>query len=135
MDIFPLLCMIAYWKVLFLKFDQTSDFFFVLFCSVNCIRKLIISRKLTSALFNLTPPFFYFASSFQVVLYFIGFAVCIAIGILFIIVMPIVGCCLCCCRTCCNNCGGKQHKHDPKNARYKRRCYTTFLIIFNTFIL
>lgn len=71
----------------------------------------------------------------KVVLYFIGFAVCIAIGILFIIVMPIVGCCLCCCRTCCNNCGGKQHKHDPKNARYKRRCYTTFLIIFNTFIL
>lgn len=71
----------------------------------------------------------------EITLYFIGYAVCIVIGIVFIVVMPIVGCCLCCCRTCCNKCGGKHHKHDPKNARYKRRCYVSFLVFFNTFIL
>ncbi|NXP55861.1 PRM1A protein, partial [Heliornis fulica] len=31
-------------------------------------------------------------------LYLLGFLVCIAIGLLFIILMPLVGCCFCCCR-------------------------------------
>ncbi|NXX59853.1 PROM1 protein, partial [Scopus umbretta] len=34
----------------------------------------------------------------QLLLYEVGFLVCIAIGLLFIILMPLVGCCFCCCR-------------------------------------
>lgn len=70
----------------------------------------------------------------KVVLYFIGYSVCVAIGIIFIVLIPIIGCCLCCCR-CCNRCGGQHAKYDPKNARYKRRFYITMLVILNTIIL
>ncbi|NXD63100.1 PRM1A protein, partial [Eolophus roseicapillus] len=31
-------------------------------------------------------------------LYELGFLVCIAIGLLFILLVPLVGCCFCCCR-------------------------------------
>ena len=34
----------------------------------------------------------------------IGLAICVAVGAIFIIVMPIIGCCYCCCRTCCGGC-------------------------------
>ncbi|NWV37316.1 PRM1A protein, partial [Grantiella picta] len=34
----------------------------------------------------------------QLLLYELGFLVCAAIGILFIILVPLVGCCFCCCR-------------------------------------
>ncbi|XP_036357939.1 prominin-1-A isoform X3 [Octopus sinensis] len=70
----------------------------------------------------------------KIVLYFIGYSICVAIGILFIILIPLIGCCLCCCR-CCNRCGGRHMKYDPKNARYKRRTYVTCLVILNTIIL
>ncbi|GAB1600674.1 prominin-1-A-like isoform X4 [Argonauta hians] len=70
----------------------------------------------------------------KILLYFIGFAVCIAIGAVFIVIVPVIGCCLCCCR-CCNRCGGMHKKYDPKNARFKRRSYITCLVILNTVIL
>ncbi|NXG56247.1 PROM1 protein, partial [Hemiprocne comata] len=34
----------------------------------------------------------------QLLHYELGFLVCIAIGLLFIILVPLVGCCFCCCR-------------------------------------
>ncbi|NXJ40681.1 PRM1A protein, partial [Ciconia maguari] len=34
----------------------------------------------------------------QLLLYELGFLVCVAIGLLFIILVPLVGCCFCCCR-------------------------------------
>ncbi|NWS49285.1 PRM1A protein, partial [Probosciger aterrimus] len=34
----------------------------------------------------------------QLLLYELGFLVCIAIGLLFILLVPLVGCCFCCCR-------------------------------------
>ncbi|NXS50578.1 PROM1 protein, partial [Balaeniceps rex] len=34
----------------------------------------------------------------QLLLYEVGFLVCMAIGLLFIILVPLVGCCFCCCR-------------------------------------
>ncbi|NXI41844.1 PROM1 protein, partial [Galbula dea] len=42
----------------------------------------------------------YTASFFlsQLLVYELGFLVCTAIGLLFIILMPLVGCCFCCCR-------------------------------------
>ncbi|NXU59254.1 PROM1 protein, partial [Turnix velox] len=35
---------------------------------------------------------------FQLLLYELGFLVCVAIGLLFTILVPLVGCCFCCCR-------------------------------------
>ena len=43
---------------------------------------------------------------FQLVQYAMGFAVLFAIGLLFVIFLPLCGCCICCCRCCCGNCGG-----------------------------
>ncbi|NXB75216.1 PRM1A protein, partial [Donacobius atricapilla] len=34
----------------------------------------------------------------QLLLYELGFLICAAIGVLFIILVPLVGCCFCCCR-------------------------------------
>ncbi|NWH72604.1 PRM1A protein, partial [Piaya cayana] len=34
----------------------------------------------------------------QVLLYELGFLVCVAIGLLFIVLVPLVGCCFSCCR-------------------------------------
>ncbi|NXX02290.1 PROM1 protein, partial [Larus smithsonianus] len=34
----------------------------------------------------------------ELLLYELGFLVCMAIGLLFIILVPLVGCCFCCCR-------------------------------------
>ncbi|NXD49039.1 PRM1A protein, partial [Corvus moneduloides] len=34
----------------------------------------------------------------ELLLYELGFLVCAAIGVLFIILVPLVGCCFCCCR-------------------------------------
>ncbi|NXM16754.1 PRM1A protein, partial [Ploceus nigricollis] len=34
----------------------------------------------------------------QLLLYELGFLVCVAIGVLLIILVPLVGCCFCCCR-------------------------------------
>ncbi|XP_051655930.1 prominin-1-A-like isoform X1 [Manacus candei] len=49
----------------------------------------------------------------ELLLYELGFLVCVAIGVLFIIFVPLVGCCFCCCR-CCGNCGGRMYqKQEP----------------------
>ncbi|NXA85714.1 PRM1A protein, partial [Melanocharis versteri] len=34
----------------------------------------------------------------ELLLYEVGFLVCAAIGVLFVILVPLVGCCFCCCR-------------------------------------
>ncbi|NXU06867.1 PRM1A protein, partial [Buphagus erythrorhynchus] len=34
----------------------------------------------------------------ELLLYELGFLVCAAIGVLFVILVPLVGCCFCCCR-------------------------------------
>ncbi|NXE88447.1 PRM1A protein, partial [Menura novaehollandiae] len=34
----------------------------------------------------------------ELLLYELGFLVCAAIGVLFIVLVPLVGCCFCCCR-------------------------------------
>ncbi|KAK0043418.1 prominin-1-A-like isoform X2, partial [Biomphalaria pfeifferi] len=65
---------------------------------------------------------------------YIGFSVCIAIGIVFVVIMPLTGLIFCCCR-CCGRCGGKSKLHETKNGRCKRRCYCTVLVILNTVAL
>ncbi|KAG7236379.1 hypothetical protein INR49_001076 [Caranx melampygus] len=52
--------------------------------------------------------------------YEVGFLVCAAIGIVYIILMPIVGFFLACCR-CCGNCGGKMYQKQTSSIHCRRR--------------
>ncbi|XP_066277463.1 prominin-1-A-like isoform X2 [Branchiostoma lanceolatum] len=69
----------------------------------------------------------------KIVLYSLGWAICAAIGILFIVIMPIVGLCFCCCR-CCGNCGGKMQQTVRDNMVCKRRVFEVFLFVVTILI-
>lgn len=56
----------------------------------------------------------------QTLLYQVGFLVCTAIGVLYIVLMPIVGFFLACCR-CCGNCGGKMYQKQTSSIHCRRR--------------
>uniref|UniRef100_A0A672R8D6 Prominin-1-A-like n=1 Tax=Sinocyclocheilus grahami TaxID=75366 RepID=A0A672R8D6_SINGR len=58
-----------------------------------------------------------------------GFLVCVAIGILYIVLMPLIGLIFACCR-CCGNCGGRMQQKQTTNIHCKRRSFylATFLI-------
>uniref|UniRef100_A0A8C6SV15 Prominin 2 n=1 Tax=Neogobius melanostomus TaxID=47308 RepID=A0A8C6SV15_9GOBI len=64
----------------------------------------------------------------RVLVYQVGFLVCAAIGILYIVLMPIVGLFLACCR-CCGNCGGKMHQKQIPSVHCRRRAlyWATFI--------
>ncbi|KAI5616235.1 prominin-2 precursor [Silurus asotus] len=73
----------------------------------------------------------------EVLRYEAGFLVCVAIGILYIILMPLIGMCFACCR-CCGNCGGYMYQKQTNNINCRRQSiyWVTFLItilIFNTY--
>ncbi|XP_041803369.1 prominin-2 [Chelmon rostratus] len=56
----------------------------------------------------------------ETLLYQVGFLVCTAIGVLYIVLMPIVGFFLACCR-CCGNCGGKMYQKQTSSIHCRRR--------------
>ncbi|KAF7254769.1 Prominin-1-A [Varanus komodoensis] len=56
----------------------------------------------------------------EVLTYETGYLVCLVIGLLFIILMPLVGFCFCCCR-CCGHCGGFMYQKQTKNMDCKRK--------------
>uniref|UniRef100_A0A673GTP3 Prominin-1-A n=1 Tax=Sinocyclocheilus rhinocerous TaxID=307959 RepID=A0A673GTP3_9TELE len=60
----------------------------------------------------------------QVIYYELGFVVCAALGLLFTVLLPLVGLLFCLCR-CCNNCGGEMHQRQRKNADCLRGLLTT----------
>ncbi|KAL5021210.1 hypothetical protein ScPMuIL_000365 [Solemya velum] len=63
----------------------------------------------------------------------IGYGICIVVGILFILIFPLVGCCFCCCR-CCGNCGGKRVQDEDDAANdCKRNTYSIILFILISF--
>uniref|UniRef100_A0A665U2D8 Prominin 1a n=1 Tax=Echeneis naucrates TaxID=173247 RepID=A0A665U2D8_ECHNA len=62
----------------------------------------------------------------QAIYYEIGFLVCAAVGLLFTVLMPIVGLFFCMCR-CCDNCGGEMHQRQRKNADCRRGLLGTLL--------
>uniref|UniRef100_A0A669CGY0 Prominin 1a n=1 Tax=Oreochromis niloticus TaxID=8128 RepID=A0A669CGY0_ORENI len=62
----------------------------------------------------------------KAIYYEIGFLVCAAVGLLFTILMPIVGLFFCMCR-CCDNCGGEMHQRQRKNADCRRGLLGTLL--------
>ncbi|XP_075933073.1 prominin-2 [Anarhichas minor] len=56
----------------------------------------------------------------EALVYEVGFLVCAAIGVLYIVLMPIVGVFLACCR-CCGNCGGKMYQKQTSSVHCRRR--------------
>ncbi|XP_029909966.1 prominin 1 b isoform X2 [Myripristis murdjan] len=69
----------------------------------------------------------------QALYYEAGFISCATIGIIFLVLMPLVGMCFCVCR-CCENCGGEMHQRQRKNADCQRGFYTASLIATSVFI-
>ncbi|KAB5581686.1 hypothetical protein PHYPO_G00178600 [Pangasianodon hypophthalmus] len=67
----------------------------------------------------------------EVLRYEVGFLVCVAIGILYILLMPLIGLCFACCR-CCGNCGGRMYQEQTKSIKCRRWSFywATFLITF-----
>uniref|UniRef100_A0A8C2G0X4 Prominin 1a n=1 Tax=Cyprinus carpio TaxID=7962 RepID=A0A8C2G0X4_CYPCA len=60
----------------------------------------------------------------HVIYYEIGFVVCTALGLLFTVLLPLVGLLFCLCR-CCDNCGGEMHQRQRKNTDCLRGLLTT----------
>ncbi|XP_019470493.1 prominin-1 isoform X3 [Meleagris gallopavo] len=69
----------------------------------------------------------------KAIYYEIGFIVSAALGLLFILLLPLVGLCFCMCR-CCDNCGGEMHQRQKKNADCQRSCFATFLFVASLII-
>ncbi|XP_076878473.1 prominin-1-A isoform X2 [Brachyhypopomus gauderio] len=73
-------------------------------------------------------------SEYQKVIYYeVGFVACAALGLLFAVLLPLVGLFFCLCR-CCDNCGGEMHQRQKKNAECQRGLLTT-LLLTTTFII
>uniref|UniRef100_A0AAY4BFU7 Prominin-1-A-like n=1 Tax=Denticeps clupeoides TaxID=299321 RepID=A0AAY4BFU7_9TELE len=62
----------------------------------------------------------------KAIYYEIGFVVCALLGVLFFVLMPLVGLLFCLCR-CCDNCGGEMHQRQRKNADCQRGLLATLL--------
>ncbi|XP_038867576.1 prominin-1-A-like [Salvelinus namaycush] len=62
----------------------------------------------------------------QAIYYETGFVVCAVLGLLFVVLLPLVGLFFCLCR-CCDNCGGEMHQRQRKNADCQRGLLTTLL--------
>lgn len=60
--------------------------------------------------------------------YAMGMIICVGIGFLFCLLMPIVGFCFCCCR-CCGNCGGEMSQKERSNDGCKRAVFGVILTV------
>lgn len=85
-----------------------------------CLPHAFLSLTFTSFSF----PFLHLRP--QAIYYEIGFLVCAAVGLLFAILLPVVGLFFCMCR-CCDNCGGEMHQRQRKNADCRRGLLGTLL--------
>ncbi|NWS17274.1 PRM1A protein, partial [Pachyramphus minor] len=88
---------------------------------------------ITDLLVMLSPYCRYQGHSQKAIYYEIGFIVSAALGLLFIVLLPLVGLCFCMCR-CCDNCGGEMHQRQKKNADCQRSCFATFLFVASLII-
>ncbi|XP_066241091.1 prominin-1 [Saccopteryx leptura] len=64
----------------------------------------------------------------KIVHYEIGIIICAALGLLFVILMPLVGFCFGLCR-CCNKCGGEMHQRQKRNGAFLRKYYAVSLLV------
>ncbi|XP_053926999.1 prominin-1-A isoform X2 [Cuculus canorus] len=70
----------------------------------------------------------------KLLLYELGFLVCGAIGLLFIILVPLVGCCFCCCR-CSGNCGGRMYQKQSRRMSCRRQALWTSVLLVSALLL
>lgn len=71
--------------------------------------------------------------SLKVIRYEIGIIICAVLGLLFVILMPLVGFCFALCR-CCNKCGGEMHQRQKKNGTFLRKYFAISLLVICIFI-
>ncbi|CAH7452953.1 Prom1 [Phodopus roborovskii] len=64
----------------------------------------------------------------EIAYYEIGILTCVVLGLLFIILMPLVGYFFCMCR-CCNKCGGEMHQRQKHNEPCRRKCLAVSLLV------
>nr|XP_021149452.1 prominin-1-A [Columba livia] len=70
----------------------------------------------------------------ELLIYETGFLVCTAIGLLFIILVPLVGCCFCCCR-CCGNCGGRMYQKQYRRTGCRRQALWVSVLLVSALLL
>ncbi|XP_042314436.1 prominin-1-A-like [Sceloporus undulatus] len=70
----------------------------------------------------------------EVLQYETGFLVCAAIGVLFIILVPLVGLFFCCCR-CCEHCGGFLYQKQTKHTGCRRKAFFVSVLAVTTILL
>ncbi|XP_041492218.1 prominin-1 isoform X1 [Microtus oregoni] len=95
---------------IFLQVVQPNDF------PQDMIRK-IIQRN-----------FDFSVDSKEIAYYEIGILICTILGLLFIILMPLVGYFFCMCR-CCNKCGGEMHQRQKENESCRRKSFALSLLV------
>ncbi|XP_060086040.1 prominin-1-A-like [Ylistrum balloti] len=66
----------------------------------------------------------------ELVNYAMGFGICFVLGLLYVIFMPVCGCCFCCCR-CCGNCGGDLKQVYDENEGCKRMGFAQALFLIS----
>lgn len=66
--------------------------------------------------------------------YELGFLVCAAVGLLFIVLVPLVGCCFCCCR-CCGRCGGRMYQKQGRRTGCRRRALYGSVLLVSALLL
>uniref|UniRef100_A0A8C0QZH6 Prominin 1 n=1 Tax=Canis lupus dingo TaxID=286419 RepID=A0A8C0QZH6_CANLU len=77
---------------------------------------------------------FDFSTDYDKIIYYeIGIIICAVLGLLFVILMPLVGFCFGLCR-CCNKCGGEMHQRQKKNGAFLRKYFTVSLLVICIFI-
>ncbi|KAM6150273.1 prominin-1 [Erethizon dorsatum] len=69
----------------------------------------------------------------KVAYYEIGVIICAVLGVLFIILMPVVGYFFCLCR-CCNKCGGEMHQRQKKSGPFRRKYFAVSLLVISVII-
>uniref|UniRef100_A0A8D1VEM0 Prominin 1 n=1 Tax=Sus scrofa TaxID=9823 RepID=A0A8D1VEM0_PIG len=81
-----------------------------------------ILRKVIQKKFDLSKDYE------KIIYYEIGIIICAVLGLLFIILMPLVGLIFCSCR-CCNKCGGEMHQRQKKNGNFLRKYFAVSLLV------
>lgn len=60
--------------------------------------------------------------------------VCFGVGIVFALLMPLIGCCFCCCR-CCGKCGGDMSQDDKAANSHCKCCIFAIILIIATLFM
>lgn len=69
----------------------------------------------------------------KIIHYELGIIICAVLGLLFIVLMPLVGFCFGLCRSC-NKCGGEMHQRQKRNGTCLRKYFAVSLLVICVFI-